>query len=334
MRIEYVIILSIIFSLFQRFFHKPDYSEKHSIGSMNKLRFLALLSISILLFGIAVERSYHFITDGFSIHRISHSEPPPCPFNEVVLWDEESIEEVNKALRQDFYYLNSGSQCFVFSSADNQYVLKFFKHHRWRFTALSQALLSPSFCKKLREKKRSRKYMSYLDTCRSYCLSFEQFKDKTGLLFVHLSTNNRGLPTVTITDQIYRKYHLPLDNFTFLLQRKATPIGQYITECNEDESKIRFLISKYLTFIEERARLGYLNKDPNFAKNFGVFNNSIIEIDIGGCFHDPKKDLHYFYSQELTRMEEKLCNLFKKNRSLCTFIREEIERRRNDFSSG
>lgn len=297
-----------------------------------KLRFLALLSISSLLLGIGIERAYHFVTDGFSIHRISHFEPPPFPFNEMVLCDEENLEEVNRALCQDFYYLNSGSQCFVFTSADHQYVLKFFKHHRWRFTRWGQVLLSPSFCKKLRDKKRLRKYTSYVDTCRSYCLSFERFKDKTGLLMVHLSTNSQNLPTVTIRDQIYRKYYLPLNKFTFLLQRKATPVDQYITACKGDESKIRSIISKYLTFIEERAKLGYLNKDPNFAKNFGVCNDSIIEIDNGGCFHDPKKDLPYFYSQELPKIEEKLCKFFKKNHPLCIFIRQEIERRRNCFS--
>lgn len=299
---------------------------------MKKLRFLALLSISLLLL-ILIERSYHCATDGFALHRISHSEPPPPPYNEVILWDKETKEEIDKALQQDFYYLGSGSQCFVFSSADNQYVLKFFKHHRWRFSRLSQLLLSPPFCKKLKEKKSKRKYLSYLDTCRSYCLSFERFKDKTGLLLVHLSTKSGGLPIVTIQDRIFRKYTLSLGDFTFLLQRKATPIGQYIAKCTpDDEPKIRCLLIKYLNFIEERARLGYLNKDPSFTKNFGVANDSIIEIDIGGCFQDPKKDLHYFYSEELTKIEQKLCTFFKKNRSLCTFIHQEIQRRKDSFS--
>lgn len=298
---------------------------------MNKLRLLAFLSISILSICL-IERGYHFITDGFSIHRISHSEPPPAPFDTVVLLDDERKEEVNNALQQDFHYLGSGSQCFVFSSADNQYVLKFFKHHRWKLTWLNQMLLSPSFFTRIREKKLNRKYTSYVDTCKSYCLSFEQFKDKTGLLFVHLSTNSRGLPTVTIKDRVCRTYKVPLDDFTFLLQRKATPMSQYITERTTDEQKIRRLISEYLTFLEERARLGYLNKDPSFGKNFGVSNDSIIEIDIGGCFQDPKKDIHYFYWQELSRIEEKLCILFKKNRSLCMFVRQEIQSRRDSFS--
>lgn len=298
---------------------------------MRKVGYSLIIFLSLFSLVCIIERSYHFLTDGFALHRISHLSPPPHPFHEIVLFDEETQKEVDNALMQDFHYLGSGSQCFVFSSADNRYVLKFFKHHRWRFSWLHRILLSPSFCTKIREKKLSRKYASYLDTCKSYCISFEQFKEKTGLLFVHLSTKQLGLPIVTIRDRIYRTYRLPLDEFTFLLQRRAIPMTQYITEHAADAQKIRRVIAEYLTFIEDRARVGYLNKDPNFAKNFGVLNDSIIEIDIGGCFQDPKKDLHYFYSQELTRIEEKLCMLFKKNRSLCMFIREEIQARRNSF---
>lgn len=298
---------------------------------MRKLLYSLIIFISALSLLCIIERSYHFLTDGFALHRITHFSPPPSPFNEIVLFDQETREEVIHALTQDFYYLGSGSQCFVFSSADNRYVLKFFKHHRWRFSWLNQIVLAPSFCTRIREKKLTKKYASYLDTCRSYCTSFEQFKEKTGLLLVHLSTKQLGLPTVTIRDRIHRIYSVPLDEFTFLLQRRATPMSEYITQHGADAQKIRRIITEYLTFIEDRARLGYLNKDPSFAKNFGVLNDSIIEIDIGGCFQDPKKDLHYFYSEELGRIEEKLCLLFKKNRPLCIFIREEIQRRRDSF---
>lgn len=298
---------------------------------MRRLLYSLIIFIAALSLLCIIERSYHFLTDGFALHRISHLSPPPSPFNEIVLFDQETRKEVNDALTQDFHYLGSGSQCFVFSSADNRYVLKFFKHHRWRFSWLNQILLAPSFCTRIREKRLKKKYTSYVDTCKSYCISFEQFKEKTGLLFVHLSTKQDGLPTVTIRDRIDRTYRVPLDEFTFLLQRRATPMIEYITQHAADTEKIHRVITEYLTFIENRARLGYLNKDPSFAKNFGVLNDSIIEIDIGGCFQDPKKDLHYFYSQELTRIEEKLCVLFKKNRPLCTFIREEVQRRRTCF---
>lgn len=241
-------------------------------------------------------------------------------------------KEVDEALLQDFHYLDSGSQCFVFVSSDHQYVLKFFKHHRWRLSFLEQLWLSLPLCKEIKEKKLNKKYNSHVDTYKSYCISFEKFRKKTGLLLIHLSTGEKEFPIVTIKDRIYRKYKIPLDNFTFLLQRRAIPITEYIAENAKGSQKIRMLIIEYLNFIEERAILGYLNKDPSFSRNFGVSNDSLVEIDVGGCFQDPKKDIYYFYSQELSRIEEKLCAFFKKNPSLCKFIREEIQCKRASFS--
>lgn len=304
---------------------------KFYLGKMNKLRYLTLVGISILAIVLS-ERFYHFLTDGFSIHRISHFIPSPHPFDEIILFDPKMTKEIDKALLQEFHYLDSGSQCFAFVSSDHQYVLKFFKHHRWRLSFFEQLWLSLPFCKETKEKKLNKKYNSHVDTYKSYCTSFEKFRKKTGLLLIHLCTGGKEFPVVTIRDRIYRRYTIPLDNFTFLLQRRATPMNEYIAECKGDMEKIRKLITEYLDLIEERARLGYLNKDPSFARNFGVCNDLLVEIDIGGCFQDPKKDIHYFYSRELSQIEEKLCVFFKKNPSLCKFIREEIECKRASFS--
>lgn len=298
---------------------------------MNKLRSFTLLGISMLAIALS-ERLYHFVTDGFSLHRISHAAASPYPYNEIILFEPKAREEIDKALLQDFHYLDSGSQCFVFLSRDRKYVLKFFKHHRWRLSLLERLWLSLPFCKELKEKKLNKKFNSHVDTYKSYCTSFEKFRKETGVLLIHLSTGGKEFPIVTIQDRIYRKYKIPLNNFTFLLQRRATPMNRYLAEHGGDREKIRRLIREYINLMEERANLGYLNKDPSFSRNFGVFNDSLVEIDIGGCFHDPKKDIHYFYSEELSRIEEKLCAFFKKNPSLCKFIREEMEYKRNSFS--
>ena len=249
---------------------------------MNKLRSFTLLGISILAVVLS-ERLYHFLTDGFSLHRISHSTPSPSPFNETILFDPTMRKEIDEALLQDFHYLDSGSQCFVFVSQDSNYVLKFFKHHRWRLSSLEQLWLSLPLCKEIKEKKLNKKYNSHVDTYKSYCTSFEKFRKKTGLLLIHLSTGGKEFPVVTIQDRIYRRHRIPLNNFTFLLQRRATPMTQYIAQCGRDTEKIRRLIVEYINLIEERAILGYLNKDPSFARNFGVSNDSLVEIDIGGC---------------------------------------------------
>lgn len=301
------------------------------LQKMNKLLSFTFVGISLVAIALS-ERCYHFLTDGFSVHRITHFVPSPSPFNEIILCDREARKEIDQALLQDFHYLDSGSQCFVFLSSDGQYVLKFFKHHRWRLSFFEQVWLSLPLCKELKEKKLNKKHNSHVDTYKSYCTSFEKFRKKTGLLLINLSTKGKEFPVVTIQDRLYRRHKIPLNNYTFLLQRRVTPMTQYVAECGRDIEKIRRLIIEYINLVEERARLGYLNKDPSFARNFGVFNDSLVEIDIGGCFQDPKKDIHYFYSQELSLIEEKLCSFFKRNPSLCKFIREEIECKRTSFS--
>jgi len=87
-----------------------------------------LLEVSIFVFCVYWIAGFcHKKTDGFSVARI-HSTLPWNPAWETAPLPGEEQHELEQALSQKFHYLGCGGQCFAFSSEDERYVIKFFKH--------------------------------------------------------------------------------------------------------------------------------------------------------------------------------------------------------------
>ena len=80
-----------------------------------------------------------------------------------------------------------------------------------------------------------------------------------------------------------------------------------------------------LAFTVKRAEKGYSDKDPHLIRNFGFIDGKAVEIDIGGFHHDPKKDLVYFHTHEMRRIERKLLPWIEENYpELAPYTKEEL----------
>lgn len=272
------------------------------------LLFLILASLA------GVERLSHFLTDDFGYANITSSLPYHAEWD-VSLSDHE-MEEAKEILAQPYTYLASGSQSYVFLSSDGKYVLKFFKHKRWRLSPLFEFLPLPPKLDEKRARWKKKKNETVHATFGSCLTSFKTFKKETGTLFVHLNKTPLN-QTIVLRDRIGFKHHIELSDVEFVLQKRAIPTDVYLLSLKErgKAEEAEKALTSLLELTHQRAQKGYSDKDPHLIRNFGFINDEAVEIDIGGFHHDPKKDLKYYRTQEISRIERKLLPWLEENYS-------------------
>jgi hypothetical protein len=225
----------------------------------------------------AVERFCHEETHGFRLQKI-RADLPSNPDWDTQFPEDHQEKKLQGILSQPFYFLNSGGEAYAFVSKDGKYVLKFFKLHHMRPYNFSDVFLPHPLrvkCQKMRKKK--------LTTLFSSCkLAYERFRERTGLIYLHLNKTDFLHVKLKIFDAIGAVHHLQLDKLPFALQEKALlayPTLSSLAEAQEwDAAKRR--ISSLLDLIVARCRAGLADRDAR-KRNFGFIGDHAIEIDLG-----------------------------------------------------
>ncbi len=217
---------------------------------LKPLYFLIKSFIFLALFGLA-----YFLSDlatwGFTIARLKTSQnlgftssgADPLPY-----------------LAQKFYLRDQGGQSYVFTSADNKYVLKFFKDmpRPW--------VIFPGYQqKKLGKLKR---------TLKGYDLAYHRLREETGLLSLHLSPTTSPLPAILI-DRLNIEHTVDLSSVYFILQKKAGPLPKHL-----DLLQVRKLL-------EKRSSAHIADHDPRLHLNLGWLEDHPVFIDPGRFVEDP-----------------------------------------------
>lgn len=272
-----------------------------------------------------LERGYHKLTDGFSLKSISSD------FTIQEKWhtDIDNQEALNDILSNSFRYLAKGSQSYAFVSEDNKYVLKFFRHNRWRLSPFSKGLARLFvFQKKLRAWEKKKNEVLH-DTFASCLVSFHTFFEETAMIALHLN-NTEHLPhKLILYDKLGRKHQIDPNQFTFAVQKKVEMTSDVLEKFrrNNQLSEAKNAISALIDFSTQRFEKGYLDKDPHLIRNFGFLDGKAIEIDIGGFYQDPKKDAYYFHHNEIEKIKHKLLPYLEKNYpELSSFTLEKLNR--------
>lgn len=209
---------------------------------------------------------------GFKLQKIYMKEHPPRIAQEM--------EGLEKILDQPFYYLDRGTQSYVFESADGQYVIKWFRYDRirpslyWRFVGLFLPK-KRRFVKKL--DRMYRKIHLYEEAC---WLAFTHLKKETALLYIHPFITTNLNKKVQIVDPVGRKYEIDLDRTRFAIQRRAQWIDEVLmTSDNKEE-----ILHSFSDLLDKRLHLLIGNKDPDIFMNFGLLDGAVCEIDFGDYF--------------------------------------------------
>lgn len=236
-----------------------------------------------------------------------------------------AITEIEDLFKQKFRFLGRGGQCFAFISEDGLTVIKFFKQHNIRYWNWLNQNTFPSSIDHLRQKilkKHRHRSPQFFESCK---IAYEEFKDRTGLLYLHLNNTDCFTREVTIVDRQGIAYKIDPNTTRFALQKRAKPshkkLKQLIKEGNIVEAKQ--CIDSVLNLIKERTQKGIKDRDPNIKRNFGFIGNQAIEIDLGSF---TKTDKVYPLKEELTEKTHKFKKwLNKRSGELAAYLSERIE---------
>jgi hypothetical protein len=243
------------------------------------------IAISLFLFW-GIGKFCDLQTGGFRIYEIESSMPNSA------LWEATSDEtRIHKILDQSFFFLDGGEQSYAFLSADRQTVLKFFRHdHPWSPKRALEYVRLPfgwdSFRLKLLNYK-SRKDISPL--LKSAKLAYDELKEETGLLYIHLNKTRDKFKKVVIVDKIGIHHTIDLDATEFVLQKKVNllfpSIQALMQELKEEEAKM--LIDSLIASLKRACQKGVHNTDGALKRNFGCVDGHTLCLDFGSLIRDP-----------------------------------------------
>ncbi len=219
-----------------------------------------------------------YLTDGFRLAKM-HVDFPNHPE-----WEFPLEPKILAVLDQPFRYLGKGSQCYVFESRDQKYVIKFFRFN---------------------DPRSELKIFTVFNAAR---IAYEYLKEETGLIYIHLNLTKIGLPTLHCKDAIGRSYQLPLDQCRFAIQKKAIGLEEALKWARQDPNLMKKRLDQFIDLLRTRTEKGIFNSDPSLSRNFGFLEDQAIEIDFG-CFR-PTSSLSK--KEEMDRYASKLRQFLKK----------------------
>jgi hypothetical protein len=261
-------------------------------------RLFFLFGLIALSYGLG--RLYFHLTGGFSLSNIS-SDFSYHPNWKIRSLAKDEQEEVDRALNQSYYYLGKGCQSYVFLSEDHQYVIKFFKYQRFRLQPWLAYFPPLPAIVKYREEKIEKKRVKLEGFIQSWKIAFEDLKEETGLLFVHLNKTRDLNKELVIFDKIGQRHRLNLDDMEFCIQRKAEMLCSVLLKFkeNNDLKEGQYLITRLLNLILSEYHRGLADNDHALMQNTGVVEGKPVHIDVGQFVKNKQIKDSSVYNQEL-----------------------------------
>jgi hypothetical protein len=251
-----------------------------------KLIFSSLiLIISALFFSIRAEPS-------ISLNEMIASSLPPHP-----RWSVAEEGNCPAILSQKFTMLGKGEQVFAFESEDGKYVLKLFKMHRLMPSRTDY--LCPYFAQK-RVRKLNRVFTGYKT-------AYEDFREESGLVWIHLAKTNHLHQTITLFDENGKKYQIDADKTEFVIQEKAELIFDRIARLYKEGGSLEAekAIASFYAFIQHRTDKGLMDRDKSVAYNYGFIGDRPIQIDLGS-FHKRTHRKEHNEPRQLAQVQQRV----------------------------
>lgn len=225
--------------------------------------------------------------------------------------------EVQNILAEPFHYLGKGAQSYVFVSASEKYVLKLFRFNSTKMPYGQNLAIAFRQLLGLRPKHFLPLDIKVPKTFSSCRFAYEQAPHLTGVVWAHLNLGKTDLAPIVVRDRLGIKHRIDPAQYRFVLQRKAQPFCQALKEAKNPIP----LIDSYLSLLQELAKIGLANLDPNMGKNFGVIDGKVVEIDFGNFSLDPE-----LAAQDPARFRARLVNWLKQHRPEALSYAEQLLR--------
>lgn len=283
---------------------------------------------------IGLQQLIELKTHGFCLQRILANDLPFQAKWETPHLSNQKQDEVNDLLSQPYYMIGAGSECFAFASEDGKAVIKFFKldhmrpiyFHRGVFLedhsehagTLSDHLLTrlplPSFLDVRMKRFLGIREFRIDRTLSSIHLAYENLKEETGLIYLHLNPTDHLNKTLTLYDACGIAHSIDLDTSKFFLQKRAVPLENHFASLQKKKAHdaARISIDSLIQMLTCRCKKGFSDRDI-VNRNFGYIGTQAIEIDSGSFRKNQKMRQPWIYKQELFYATLELKFWLKKN---------------------
>lgn len=274
-------------------------------------RRIAVILFPLFLIGV-VWRVWYLLTGGFTLGNI-HTNLPYHHSRDVLPLSSEEHAIVLQAFQQPYTYIGKGAQCFAFISQDGKYVLKFFKskHHKPSF--LTRLLPDvPPFAHYL-EKKQEEKKQQLDAIFRGYLLAYESLGPDSGLLFLHFNGGGELPRTVSVRDGMGWRWHIPLREAIFVLQRYSDTLGSVLDYALQRGNSC--LAKERLKQVVDMYVRGYRKKiydrDHAVVRNVGFASEQPIHLDVGHLTQASETEELLFFKKDINKTLTRIDNWCK-----------------------
>ena len=305
--------------------------------------------LSIALF-IGLQQLIELKTRGFCLQKIQADDLVNQEEWKTPLLSCAEELQIKTLLSQPYYLIGSGSECFAFKSEDGKAVIKFFKLDQMRPVYLNKGIFAEdhsAFAGTLSNhlliqwtlpnpfQYWLKRFLGIREfriqrTFNSIKLAYNELKEETGLLYLHLNSTDYLHQILTLCDGNGIRHEIDLDSARFYLQKSVIPFERHLTRLHKENklNEAKASIDSLLELILIRCKKGFADRDV-FPKNFGFINNQAIEIDTGSFHKDSQMQKESAYKKELFYASLELKRWLKKNYPelvsyLETIVSEEI----------
>ncbi len=272
-----------------------------------------VLTALFVISSIALARLCRKATDGFAMSKIEGTLLPGI--------DQGCALPPEEIFTGPLTYFGRGLQCFAFLSADGQYVLKVLNNCNHHKAALCRWIPGMQEAGKAAEEKAAQLFESYE-------IAFNELREETGLIYVHLHPTEHLQKRVTLIDRLGIAHSLDLDKMGFMVQKRAALFYPYLADRRDqgDLAGAQKAVEATIQALLARCKKGIWDNDPLFRTNFGFAEGRPVEIDVGSFSHDPSSRQPAVYAPEIRRITASLKDWAAKNYpELSLFIEEKVQ---------
>jgi hypothetical protein len=154
--------------------------------------------------------------------------------------------------------------------------------------------------------KRLAKRNTLAKTFASYKIAYEELKEETGIIYLHLNKTNGLFQKLRIIDNIGVVHPLDLDQMEFLVQKRAVLFHPYLEKTIREKGlqPAQTILSDLVQFLVLRNQKEIFDKDPDLETNFGFLDGKLVQIDVGRFSKDPQRNNRDVYRDEILRITD------------------------------
>ncbi len=235
-------------------------------------------------------------------------------------WDVPSMtmeqrKNFDEILKQKFHYIGKGAQSYAFKSADDRYVLKFFKFKHLKPSLFIDLLPSIGVFKVYKDKQIERKRRLLNSVFDGYRLAYEVHGPETGLIYIHLNKSNNLHTTAHVKDKMGLEKNIDLDEIPFILQEKVKTTRMVMVDLMNQgnvalaEQRIKQIFDLYLLEYSK----GIYDRDHGVMHNTGFVDDKPIHLDVGKLTKDERMKEKKYHKPDLLLIVNKFNVWFQAN---------------------